>query len=84
MSKDVNNIRDVSNSRDSSSNSEASKNWNTSNKIFEWIKFHHNQARNLVEMTKKLTMCDGAGCRCCGLNCRSSGYQEKVVIPLDC
>jgi hypothetical protein len=25
----------------------------------------------------------GYSCRCCGVNCGSSDYQEKVVIPLD-
>jgi hypothetical protein len=39
--------------------------------------------RRSAKKTNKIRHCDGAGCRRRGLNCRSSDYQEKVVIPLD-
>jgi hypothetical protein len=41
---------------------------------------NHSGSTTLVEKFWSVTVQDAAAC---GLNCRSSDYQEKAVIPLD-
>jgi hypothetical protein len=38
---------------------------------------------NTMIIIEDIVTVQGERCRRCGLNCRSSDYQEKVVIPLD-